>query len=300
MTGRTSGSAAYRPAGSSVRGEWDVDIDPASAGWEFSGIRIATLAKGAVLEFGADGFECIVVPLEGAVIVTVDGQATKLEGRENVFTGPTDVLYVPCGSRVAVESIDGGRFALPLARSDVRHAVQYVPRDRVPSELRGAGAMSRRVFDFGGVNAVDAQRLIACEVITPGGNWSSYPPHKHDEATDTESELEEIYYFEVQDGPVGPGSAYQRVSSSPGHQIDVLEEVRSGDVVLIPHGWHGPAMAAPGYDLYYLNVMAGPGAERVWGISDHPEFAWVRELWPELEPDPRLVLPTPEGTHGAG
>ena len=130
---------------------------------------------------------------------------------------------------------------------------------------------------------LDADRIIACEVITPGGNWSSYPPHKHDEERPGESALEEIYYFEVRGAN---GIAYQRVYGS----VDVLAEVRSGDVVLIPHGWHGPSMAVPGYDLYYLNVMAGPGAERAWLICDDPAHSWVRETWPGLAVDPRLPI----------
>ena len=113
--------------------------------------------------------------------------------------------------------------------------------------------------------AFEADRLIAVEVVTPGGNWSSYPPHKHDEERPAEAILEEIYYYEVAAGPAGPGLAYQRVYGTPERPIDVLAEVGHGDVVLIPHGWHGPSMAAPGYDLYYLNVMAGPGASAPGG-----------------------------------
>ena len=133
--------------------------------------------------------------------------------------------------------------------------------------------------------------LITCEVLTPAGNWSSYPPHKHDEhrgEPQPEAELEEIYYFEVADGPTGPGVAYQRVYGTAKRPVDVLAEVHSGDVVLIPHGWHGPSMAAPGYDLYYLNVMAGPGDERAWLICDDPAHAWVRSTWEDQPVDPRL------------
>jgi 5-deoxy-glucuronate isomerase len=89
--------------------------------------------------------------------------------------------------------------------------------------------------------------------------------------------------------------AYQRVYGEPGRPIDVLAEVRSGDVVLIPHGWHGPSMATPGYDLYYLNVMAGPGAERAWRICDDPAHGWIRNTWTEQELDPRLPMSGIEG-----
>jgi 5-deoxy-glucuronate isomerase len=136
-------------------------------------------------------------------------------------------------------------------------------------------------------------------VITPGGNWSSYPPHKHDETSAEETELEEIYYFEVSPGPAGqPGLAYQRVYGTTERPIDVLAEVRDRDVVLIPHGWHGPSIAAPGHDLYYLNVMAGPGPERAWRIVDDPEHAWVRDTWADEDVDPRLPLHQPRnGAH---
>jgi len=136
----------------------------------------------------------------------------------------------------------------------------------------------------------DADRLMACEVVTPSGNWSSYPPHKHDEERSGETELEEIYYFEVAPGRSGEeGFAYQRLYGTPERPVDLLAEVRTGDVVLIPHGYHGPSMAPPGYDLYYLNVMAGPG-ERAWLAADDPAHAWVRSTWADQPVDPRLAV----------
>ena len=127
-------------------------------------------------------------------------------------------------------------------------------------------------------------------MITPGGNWSSYPAHKHDEASRDESILEEIYYFEIAPGPNGePGLGFFRTSSSPGHEIDLCEEVHDRDVVLVPYGWHGPAAAAPGHDMYYLNVMAGPGSERAWKITDHPDQAWIRGTWADQAFDPASV-----------
>jgi 5-deoxy-glucuronate isomerase len=126
-------------------------------------------------------------------------------------------------------------------------------------------------------------------VLTPGGNWSSYPPHKHDTESGDEAELEEIYYFETS------GLAYQRVYGTADRPVDVLAEVSSGDVVLIPHGWHGPSIAAPGYDLYYLNVMAGPADERAWRFCDDPAHAWVRGSWPGQDIDPRLPMTSAAG-----
>jgi 5-deoxy-glucuronate isomerase len=181
-------------------------------------------------------------------------------------------------------STDGAVVALPSAVCRHRLAARYVPASDVRVELRGAGRCSRQVNNFCTPEAFEAEKLIACEVLTPGGNWSSYPPHKHDEATDTECELEEIYYFQV----AGEGMGYQRVYASAAGPIDVLAEVRTDDVVLIPHGWHGPSMAAPGYDMYYLNVMAGPGDERAWRISDDPAHTAIRDTWRTEEVDPRL------------
>ena len=158
--------------------------------------------------------------------------------------------------------------------------MRYLPAAKVPVELRGAGQSSRQVRNFGTPDALEASKIIACEVITPGGNWSSYPAHKHDTQSRDESELEEIYYFEIAAGPHGqPGFGFMRTTSSPGKDIDILEEVHDRDTVLVPYGWHGPCVAAPGFDMYYLNVMAGPGAERVWKISDHPDQTWVRDTW---------------------
>jgi hypothetical protein len=130
---------------------------------------------------------------------------------------------------------------------------------------------------------------------TPAGNWSSSRPHKHDEDKDGETSLEEIYYFEtrVTPGvPQRPGAddaiGYHRVCASDERPIDVSAKVRTGDVVLVPYGWHGPGMAAPGYDMYYLNVMAGPGPVRDWLISDDPHRGWIRQTWEGQGLDPRL------------
>jgi 5-deoxy-glucuronate isomerase len=266
-----------------------VDVTPESAGWGYSGLRVVELAPGGEYRCATGHDEVVVVPLAGAVTVTAEGQTAELAGRASVFAGPTDVAYVPIGAELSLRSAGGGRFALATARAERRLPFRHLPVGDVRVELRGAGSCSRQVNNFGTPDVLDADRIIACEVLTPGGNWSSYPPHKHDEQGPHESELEEIYYFEVARG----GPAYQRVYGTPERPVDVLEEVRTGDVVLIPHGWHGPSMAAPGYDLYYLNVMAGPG-ERAWLISDDPEHAWVRDTWAGQEIDPRLPF-TAEG-----
>ena len=270
-------------------------VTPESAGWEFSGLAVMVLSPGERRTWSTGAAETLVLPLAGSCTVTYDGTTLELAGRRDVFSGPTDFVYVPRDATVTVASEGGGRFALPSARCRQQLPFRRQPADQVPVELRGAGQASRQVNNFCTPEAFEADALIACEVLTPGGNWSSYPPHKHDERTATESVLEEIYYYEVAAGPAGPGMAYQRVYGSPGHDIDVLAEVRSGDAVLIPHGWHGPSMATPGYDLYYLNVMAGPGDERAWRICDDPAHGWVRDTWAAQEIDRRLPFGRTEG-----
>jgi 5-deoxy-glucuronate isomerase len=282
-----SGARLHYPAGSAAAGDYLVDLAPETAGWSFSGLRVLRLAAGQRQRIATGPDEVLVLPLQGSCVVECQGERVELAGRTSVFAGPSDFVYLPTGADAVVSSVAGGRFAIPSARAAHRRSVRYVPASDVEVELRGAGACSRQVNNFCTPDTFDADRLIACEVLTPGGNWSSYPPHKHDESGPAESELEEIYYFEIS-STHGEGGAYQRVYGHPGRPVDLLAEVRSGDVVLVPYGWHGPSMAAPGYDLYYLNVMAGPDAERAWRITDDPAHAWVRQTWPGTPVDPRL------------
>jgi 5-deoxy-glucuronate isomerase len=281
----------HRPAASLVSGPWTLEVEPKSAGWDHSSLRILDLAADGAHTFDSGGDETIVLPLSGSCVVTCDDERFVLEGRDDVFSQVSDFAYVPRESTVRISSAGGGRFALPAARASRRLSPRYGPASAVPSELRGAGQCSRQVVNFATPEAFEADNLIACEVLTPAGNWSSFPPHKHDEdRPGEETPLEEIYYYVVGRGPAGPGIAYQRVYGTDDRPIDVLAEVRSGDVVLIPHGWHGPSMAVPGYDLYYLNVMAGPGADRAWRICDDPAHTWIRGTWEDQEIDPRLPL----------
>jgi 5-deoxy-glucuronate isomerase len=277
--------------GSTADGAFALSITPERAGWAFSGLRILELAAGGAHAFDSGEDELIVLPLEGACSVRVDGADFALAGRDGVFAQVTDFVYAPRDARVEIASEGGGRFALPSARAANRLEPRRVAAGDVPVELRGAGAASRQVNNFCSPEGFPADRLIAVEVLTPGSNWSSYPPHKHDELVPGEEvPLEEIYYFEVADGPGGEGFAYQRVyGSGPGREIDVCAEVRTGDALVMPHGYHGPSMAPPGYDLYYLNVMAG-AEERAWRFRDDPDHAWIRSTWEQQELDPRLPM----------
>ena len=222
--------------------------------------------------------EMLVVPLAGSCSVRCGGETLELTGRASVFDGVTDFAYLPRNSTAVITGT--GRFALPGALAERDLPFRYGSAENVPVELRGAGSCSRHVRNFCMEAVFDADKLLACEVITPGGNWSSYPPHKHDQdRPGSETVLEEIYYFEIGHGGGSGGEAmgYMRVYASDDRPIDLLAEVRTGDQVLVPYGWHGPAMAVPGYDMYYLNVMAGP--DRAWLICDDPDHAWIRETW---------------------
>jgi 5-deoxy-glucuronate isomerase len=243
----------------------------------------------------------MVIPLSGSVVVehrgenasTREREQVELSGRESVFDGPSDVVYL--GAGVSATLTGTGRVAVAEASATRSLPVQVMRAGEVPVEIRGAGRCTRQVHNFGTPGGLDAQNLIVCEVITPSENWSSYPPHKHDEAVPgVESQLEEIYYFESEEGrefgtpaaadPFGLFAAY----SSPAGDIRTNTIVRTGDIALVPFGYHGPAVASPGYDLYYLNVMAGPDPERAWNIRDDPAHRWLRDTWPEQATDPRL------------
>ncbi|GGS93889.1 5-deoxy-glucuronate isomerase [Nonomuraea spiralis] len=271
----------YLPYGKAAGGPWSVEITPSLAGWTYSGLRVVDLT-GVPLSFDTGEEETIVLPLSGPCTVEAAGETFVLAGRGSVFEGPSDFVYLPIGTRATLNG--AGRVALPSARATRALPPRQVPASRVPVEIRGAGRASRQVNNFCAPGVFECDKLMAVEVLTPGGNWSSYPPHKHDTPNPGEAVLEEIYYFEVADG--GPG--YQRVYSSERGRIDTLAEVTSGDVVLVPYGYHGPSMAAPGYDLYYLNVLAGPAEERSMAFCDDPRHAWIRSSWSGQDIDPRL------------
>lgn len=288
----------FHRRGELTRDGWESVVDVHTPGWAHTGLRIAVLRPSDSLALTELDVERIFVPLAGSFTVTyLQGDEThtiRLAGRASVFDGPTDVLYLSTGSTAVVTG--EGRVAVATAPTgDVRPTV-HIPAGDTPVELRGAGASSRQVHNFGTPQALDAAKLIVCEVITPAENWSSYPPHKHDEhVPEHESRLEEIYYFESAPARVGgdadaAAGAFGMFStySSPAGDIDINAMVRTGDIALVPFGYHGPAVAAPGYDLYYLNVMAGPDPERVWLISDDPAHAWVRDTWSGQAIDERL------------
>jgi 5-deoxy-glucuronate isomerase len=280
--------------GEGRHGPYRTDITPESAGWSWSGVKILVLPPRESLTVATAGEEFLVLPLAGACNVTVDGDGYALRGRESVFTEVTDHLYLPPGTTFTISSEAGGRFAVPTARARRGRPVSYGSAAEVRTELRGGGANSRQVNSYTVGNRIETEHLLVCEVLTPSGCWSSYPPHKHDRHSEVERELEEIYYFEISSSPDGSsGFALHSTYGVDLNPTDISVRVRDGDIALVPRGYHGPCAAAPGYDLYYLNVMAGPAEDGEWKFTRDPEHAWFVDAARREPLDPRLPMTAP-------
>jgi 5-deoxy-glucuronate isomerase len=257
-------------------GTWE-QVTPESAGWR----HLAFGVRSGSFESATDDFEVALVPLSGSFRVASGGATWELGGRENVFAGLPWALYLPRDSSYRVEG--EGELAICGARAERRREPKLVEPADVEIEVRGAGNATRQINHLLKPE-FPAERLLVVEVFTPSGNWSSYPPHKHDEDHPPgEVVLEETYYFRT---PAPEAFAVQRLYS-PRHGLDLTATVHDGDLLLVPHGYHTTA-AAHGYDLYYLNALAGD--RRSMAAADDPGLAWVRAAWDELEPDPRVPL----------
>jgi 5-deoxy-glucuronate isomerase len=288
--------------GELATGGWDVHLEATAApisNWAHTGLRVADLSKQSSFVISADHNERIIFTLAGSGLTVkfkVQGESdwvTKsLRGRRNVFAGATDYLYLPFHTDIEISG--DGRFAVGEAPARNHKAVRLVAKEEVPVYIRGAGAATRQIHNFGMPDTLDADRFIVVEGIVPSGNWSGIPAHKHDVyIPGKESNLEEIYYFEAapakgntpqQSDPFG----YFRGYTADERPFNISGEVRAGDTVLVPNGWHGPVSATAGYDIYFFNVMAGPDPEREWFVTDDPDHAWIRATWNEATPDPRL------------
>jgi 5-deoxy-glucuronate isomerase len=253
------------------------DITPASAGWTHVGFRALRLAAGEreALETGAREL-CLVV-LTGTVSVTVGGVThAGLGTRDSVFEGSPDALYVPGGQALTVTATRNAEVALCTAPykggQGGGHAVKRIDGSAMRRSVRGQGSNTRHVCDILPQDDPSADHLLVVEVITPSGNSSSYPPHKHDrDLPPKETLLEETYYHRLNPPQ---GFAFQRVYTDD-RSIDEACAVENHDVVMVPRGYH-PCVAPHGYDLYYLNVMAGPG--RLWHFKNDPAHEWMVAL----------------------
>jgi 5-deoxy-glucuronate isomerase len=295
----------YLPAGSAAHGGHDVSVTAAEAGWNYCGLTVRTLTAGESFTFVSDGFECAVLPLAGGSL-TVEAETKRfaLEGRETVFARVTDAAYIPLDTEVRVSSVAGCQIALPSARATRRFEPAYIAAGEVSVEPRGAGPATRQVTNFLTPGVFDAcDKLVCCELLTPDGNWSSYPPHRHDgedvgDGSVCPATNEEIYYFRI--GEAGTtrfapkGFGLHRTYTADG-AIDDHVSVGDGDVYLVPRGYHGPCVAAPGYPMYYLNVLAGPGDDRTMAFCDDPAHHWVRDAWASMPLDPRVPMTNMNG-----
>lgn len=276
----------HLPKNALVSRDFEAVVTPESAGWAFSSLRVLSLLPGQSrrLESGLD--EMLVVPLEGGVHVECEGSVFDLVGRRSVFTRVTDFAYVPRDATFTLTSLRGGTFALPGARARRKLRPAYGPAEKVPVEIRGAGGATRQLNNFCAPGVFETDRLSAVEVLTPPGNWSSYPPHKHDEERPGEAILEEIYYFRLE----GEASFGVHKTYAAEGDFDVTATVRNGDVFLVPRGYHGPSIAPPEHALWYLNVLAGPAAERSMNFCDDPKHHWIRDSWRGQATDPRVPM----------
>lgn len=265
-----------------AHGRWDV-ITPEIAGWQYVTFEVKTFAAQERLEIPADGSERALVNLRGDFTITVGQDEYAIGGRDSVFAGLGHTLYVPRGRGITVTATAGAELAIASAPATEEREVVHVDPADLPLLARGAGNATRQVStpippDF------PADRLHIVEVYTPGGNWSSYPPHKHEHDVEGEAQLEEVYYYRTRDAE--NGWALQRVYS-PERGFDLDVPVRDGDICLIPWGYH-TTVAAHDQDLYYLNVLAGPAPQRTLQAAEDPALAPAREKWADLEADSRV------------
>jgi 5-deoxy-glucuronate isomerase len=282
----------FHPAGTLADGRADVVVTPAVAGWDYSGLLVYTLRAGEAVSLTLAEDEGVLVPLSARDIdVTVDGQAFRLAGRDGVFDAVSDWIYLPLGSDVTIAG-SAGEVAVCTARATQVFPVAHMASADVPVEVRGAGRSTRQVTNVATPGSfTGADRINVCEVITPGGNWSSWPPHRHDGIGECTVTNEEIYYFRIgredqkHGDPVGQGLFH--VYTVDG-SVDETVTLHDGDVYVVPQGYHGPTVAPPEYPMYFLNVLAGPGEERSMSFCDDPDHHWIREAWETQAPDPRL------------
>ena len=265
-------------------------VTPKEADWELLHFAARRMSAGEQWEFDTGENEFGIVVLGGTCSAeTSRGAWNPIGRRTNVFDGMPYTLYLPRRTQVKIEAIgDGLDLGYGWCETDQDHPAKLISPEEVKVEIRGGGNATRQINDMI-PPGFDCHRLIVVEVYTPSGNWSSYPPHKHDvhrvsESGDLiEADLEETYFYK-QDRP--GGYAIQRVYTSDG-SLDELVIARSDDIVLVPEGYH-PVVSAHDYNTYYLNFLAG-SAQSLANVDD-PEHAWVKQSWGEK--DPRLPIVT--------
>jgi 5-deoxy-glucuronate isomerase len=248
-----------------------LSVTPESAGWIYVGFEVLALGSGDVAARDANDRECCVVVISGTIAVVAGaGEWGDVGGRPDPWSGRPDAVYLPAGSRFEVQAADGGAEVglcwAPAPRGGSR--ARLLSGEEITVETRGHGAQERTIHPIL-MGDREAESLLVCEVLTPAGHWSSYPPHKHDrDDPPHETFLEETYYHRVSPAR---GFGLQRVYTED-RTLDETLAFHDRDCVLVPRGYH-TVSAPPGYEVYYLNVMAGP--TRVWAVTNDPDHEWT-------------------------
>jgi 5-deoxy-glucuronate isomerase len=251
------------------------------AGWEWMSFAVTRLLPGQTKEARTNDEEMVLLWLGGRSTADWGAGRESVGGREDVFDGLPYALYLPDDHRVTIKAETVCEIAECRVPSKAMLEPFLVKPADVASNLRGGENASRQIVEVIG-SSFPADKLVVFEVYTPGGNWSSYPPHKHDvHQPPQEVDLDEIYYYRMRNGR---GFALQNLYPAD-RSRDALIKVGDGDVVLVREGYH-PVVAGPGYDTYYLNFLAG--TSRTMTVTEDPEHVWLRTTWKQT--DPRLPL----------
>jgi 5-deoxy-glucuronate isomerase len=272
-----------------------LSIKPQEAGWQYISFMARRLAAGQCWSFESGENELVIVNLSGRYGVSSSrGQWSGIGARKNVFEGAAHALYLPRQTEFTVTAEEGGEYAVAWVPTDQDHEAWLIEPENVAISVRGGDNVCRQINDLLPSDS-PVHRLVLVEVYTPSGNWSIYPPHKHDthleddEGNLLEADLEEVYFYKI-DKP--EGYAYQRVytdENSPlhkaGYPIDALVRAEDNCAVLVPEGYH-PVVSAPGYATYYLNVLAG--SAQTLANQDDPRYTWVKDAY--RRKDARLPL----------
>jgi len=272
-----------------------LSITPQQAGWEYISFQARRLASNQSWSFESGDNELAIVNLSGRYSVNSNrGKWSGIGSRKDIFDGAAHALYLPRHTEFTITAEEAGEYAVTWVPTDEDHEPWLIKPEEVDISVRGGDNVSRQINDLLPSNS-PVHRLVLVEVYTPSGNWSSYPPHKHDihleddKGNLLEADLEEVYFYKI-DKP--EGYAYQRVytgETSPlekaGCPIDALVRADNNCAVLVPEGYH-PVVSAPGYTTYYLNVLAG--SAQTLANQDDPKYTWVTETYKQK--DNRLPL----------
>jgi 5-deoxy-glucuronate isomerase len=251
------------------------------ANWKWMSFFVRRWQPGEVFKTSSGDEEVAFVILGGTCLADWGQGIQKLGKRKNVFDGLPHTLYLPAQSGVSFQAETTCEIAECRVPSNARLEPKLITPDQVGSSLRGGGNVSRQIVDVI-PPAFPADKLVVIEVYTPGGNWSSYPPHKHDTHNPpAEVDLDEIYYYRI----LQPGGFALQHLYAGEHAGERTLKARDGDVVLVHSGYH-VVVAGPGYDVYYLNFLAG--SSRALAVTEDPQHAWIRSTWNSQ--DPRLPL----------